>query len=97
MENGGSEGRLRIILHVVKEEWCHNLILPHEDSPFTSDGVIFNEEIDDDVISDGVSVMRAPAVKGRQRGTLSIIQPSYCRSPGRSGYVLGSERYAFLR
>ena len=77
MENGGSEGRLRTILRVVKEEWYHDLILPHEDSPFTSDGVIFNEEIDDDVIGDGAfrdeSTGRQRKAKGDAEHNTAVI------------------------
>ena len=54
MENGGGKCGLWAILPIVKEEWSHDLILCHEDRPFTSDGMVLNQEIDDVVIGDGV-------------------------------------------
>ena len=96
MENGGSERGLEAAMPVVEKGWRHDHILRHEDSQITSDGVGLGEELDDTFVGDEIFLDKSTAtVKGRQKKMISMRQSSYCRSPGRSEYVFGSERCTF--
>ena len=54
MKDGGRKWWTRVVLTIVEEGWPHDMVLSHEDIPFTIDGIVMDKRFDNAVVGDGI-------------------------------------------